>query len=117
MENGWVVGHGGTILHTGNGAAVSTTEHPFQNSTFNIQIFPNPVSEIVTFEYSLEREEKIEIAVYNLAGQEVGKVFEGIQGRGMRNFTWNAEGLRSGIYFCKLQIGDRSRTRKMIVLH
>jgi hypothetical protein len=57
----------------------------------------------------------VRLAIFNLLGQEVSCVFEGIQPEGRYTVAFNSLNLPSGIYFYRLQAPGLYETKKMIV--
>ena len=56
------------------------------------------------------------LSVYNTLGQLVTPLVNGEEGPGMRNVRFDATGLPSGVYLCRLQAGSFVKTIKMLVL-
>jgi len=81
------------------------------------QNYPNPFNPTTSFKYSIEKPGFVSIKVYNVLGQEVATlVNEYKKQAGTYNVTWDASGMNSGIYFYKMQSGNFSETRKMVLL-
>ena len=56
------------------------------------------------------------LKVYNLLGQEVATIFEGVQSAGNYSVTFDANGLTGGIYFYQLKAGNFVENKKFILL-
>jgi hypothetical protein len=56
------------------------------------------------------------LAVYDLLGREVARLFDGPRSAGFYQATFNASHLSSGIYFCRLAAAGFSAQRAMIFL-
>jgi len=74
---------------------------------------PNPFSDYTSLCYKLGQDTDIEISVYNIKGQRVKTISEGIMKKGSYTASWNGNDqlgkpCRSGIYFVKL-IGNGKR--------
>jgi hypothetical protein len=85
------------------------------------QNFPNPFNPTTTIEYTLARQSRIQLAVYNLQGQRVALLVDRTQPAGHYNVAWEARNadnsaLASGIYFCRLQADEFIETTKMVLL-
>ncbi|MBK6765851.1 MAG: T9SS type A sorting domain-containing protein [bacterium] len=80
------------------------------------QNYPNPFNPSTTIEFSLPTDASAELAVYNLAGQEVARLLSGNMTAGSHRVTWNGVGQASGMYFYRLQAGTNVLTRKMLLM-
>lgn len=78
--------------------------------------YPNPFNPSTTITYGLPKEEFVTIKVYNLIGQEVATVFEGKKNAGSHSVSFNAYGLNSGVYFYKIQAGNFSQVKRMVLV-
>ncbi|KPL19228.1 MAG: hypothetical protein AMJ92_04275 [candidate division Zixibacteria bacterium SM23_81] len=80
------------------------------------QNYPNPFNSETVVSYSLPQSGRATLSVYNVLGQRVATLFEGIQETGLHNVVWNAADFSSGIYFARLEVGGHSKTVKMVLL-
>ncbi len=85
------------------------------------QSYPNPTRGIASFEYELAKTEKVRVRVYNIAGQAVRTLVEGLEPAGRHVVVWDgkdAYGRKagSGTYFYCFEAGGRKAVRKLIVI-
>lgn len=85
------------------------------------QNYPNPFNATTQIAYSIPQETEVLLALYNVRGQQVTTLVQGLQPAGSYRVTWDGRDasknqVASGIYFCHLRVGDLSATRKMILL-
>ena len=80
------------------------------------QNYPNPFNAQTSISYSLPKTGPVNISIYNLLGQKVATLSDGIQQAGEHNIIWNAKGNPSGVYFAKLKSGDQTKNVKMVLL-
>jgi hypothetical protein len=64
----------------------------------------------------LPQASNVKLIVYNAIGQPVRVLENGFKNSGTYNVTFNASELSSGIYFCKIEAGQFSQIRKMMLL-
>lgn len=85
------------------------------------RISPNPFSGSTVVRFCLAEKQAVTINVYDVRGQLVAGVFDGVRGAGSHEVVWNGTGPDGaepapGIYFCRVGAGDRTLTSKMILL-
>jgi len=80
------------------------------------QNYPNPFNPTTLIRYDLPMDCQVRLEVCNILGQKVASLVDGKQKAGYKAATWDASSLSSGIYFYRLQAGDFSATRKMVLL-
>jgi len=74
---------------------------------------PNPFSTSTTLSYSLTESSTITISIFNPQGQLI-EMIEQVQPKGKQQMQWNAEGLPAGMYYFRIQAGDKVGRGKMI---
>ena len=84
-------------------------------------IYPNPFNPSTTIDYYLNNDENVLIEIYNIKGQRIKEFNLGRQSKGNHTLVWNAmdnnnKNLPSGIYFTKMNIGNKSYLEKMILM-
>ena len=93
-----------------------------ENSTkssknFNLwQNFPNPFNPNTMLQYDIEQEGRVTLKVYKITGEEVATLVNQQQERGSYSVCFNASSLASGVYLYRLQEGDISLTKKLILM-
>jgi glucuronoarabinoxylan endo-1,4-beta-xylanase len=84
---------------------------------FNLfQNYPNPFNPVTKIKYSIPQKSYISLKVYNLLGEEVADLAEGIQQPGNHTVTFDGSNLSSGIYLYQLKADNYSETKKLILL-
>ena len=114
---GWIVGTGGSILKTTNGGTVwiNRTGTGIPESYSLMQNYPNPFNPVTTIGYQLPVSDYVRLIIYDLNGRELKTFADGEQQAGYYEIEWNASDYSSGVYFYKLQAGDYTESRKMIL--
>ncbi len=80
------------------------------------QNYPNPFNPVTKIRYSLPQQSNVSLIVYNILGQEVITLVNEQQPAGNYEVSFDATNLTSGIYLYKIQAGDYSDVKKMILL-
>jgi hypothetical protein len=80
------------------------------------QNYPNPFNPTSTIVYSVPRAGVVSLKVYDILGKEVRTLVNEFEEPGTYSVVVQAEELASGVYFYKLQIGDFTDTKKMLLL-
>jgi hypothetical protein len=94
--------------------AGNTSGREFQGNAVG-RNFPNPASGATSFQVTLNNPSPVVVEIYNLMGQKVMSIDQGIVSAGKQTFTVNCSSLTSGVYFYTVKIDHESHTRKMIV--
>jgi uncharacterized protein (TIGR02145 family) len=80
------------------------------------QNFPNPFNPNTVISYSLPLASNVKLIVYNSLGQTVKVLENGFKIAGSYSVNFNASELPSGTYFYKIEAGQFSQIKKMILL-
>ena len=81
------------------------------------QNYPNPFNPGTTILFAPKITEHATVAVYNLLGQLVATLFDGVaRANEQYSLSFNAANLPSGVYFYTLRSATRNEARKMILM-
>ncbi|MEE9430399.1 MAG: T9SS type A sorting domain-containing protein, partial [Melioribacteraceae bacterium] len=78
--------------------------------------YPNPFNPTTTIKYSIKNSSDVKLFVYDILGREVKRLVNTQQNSGTYHINFNASEFASGVYFYRLQAGDFSTTKKLILL-
>ena len=86
-----------------------------------VNLYPNPFNPILTIQYNLDFEQNVSIEIYNILGQEISVLLDGIQTPGYLDLKWNGtnhSGLQvsTGIYLLCVNYDNKMYTQKMMFL-
>ena len=107
-----------SFYFTGEMKTTGTKEKSIQNPLkYNLgQNYPNPFNPSTIISYQLPVASKVSLKVYNLLGQEINTLYDGLHQAGNFTATFNAGGLPSGIYLYRLEAGNFVFTKKALLL-
>jgi len=78
--------------------------------------YPNPFNPTTTIKYDIPEQSYVTIKIYTIVGEEVATLLNEEQNAGRYQIQWNASELASGVYFYRLQAGQFSDTKKLILM-
>ena len=78
--------------------------------------YPNPFNPTTTIRYQLAKGSHVRLTVWNILGRRVVTLVNSNQQKGVHQVTFNASQLASGVYFYRLQAGDRVLVKKMLLM-
>ncbi len=80
------------------------------------QNYPNPFNPVTKIKFDLPKGSVVKITVYDVTGRQVELIVNGYFQAGYQEATFNALNLASGVYFYKIEAGDFTAEKKMVVL-
>jgi flagellar hook assembly protein FlgD len=83
--------------------------------------YPNPFSNKTTISFSLPQTTKVSIKIFDMQGELIKILAEAQMQAGAHEILWNAKdkkgnAVNAGIYFLKLEAGNYSQTKKLVVV-
>jgi len=90
-----------------------------RNSPANFQLhqnYPNPFNSMTTLSYEISESGYLQLSIFNLAGQKVEILEEGLKQPGIFHVNWETGSLPSGVYFSQLLFDDQILSRKLLLL-
>jgi len=79
------------------------------------QNYPNPFNPTTTVSFSLPTESDWTVTLFNVTGQEV-QMYSGHDAAGSYTIEVDGSDMASGVYFYRLDAGQESATKKMVLL-
>jgi hypothetical protein len=80
------------------------------------QNYPNPFNPSTKILYTVPKEARVLLKVYDVLGQEIATLVDGVQKVGEHEVEWNAAGSPSGVYFYRMQTDGYTSTKKLLLL-
>ena len=78
--------------------------------------YPNPFNSSTTIRFDLHDDNHVKLTIHNLQGREVAVLHEGQETAGVHAVSWDASGLASGVYICRLQSNSKTATIKIVLM-
>ena len=66
--------------------------------------------------FSLQKEDKVAIRIYDSKGQYINSIYNGSLRSGWHEFEWNGGNYPSGVYFLKIESSYGFNTQKVLLL-
>jgi hypothetical protein len=86
-----------------------------------LQNYPNPFNPTTEISYNIESSAQVSLEVYNILGQKVKTLVNEKQDAGNYSVVWdsrddNGDFVASGVYFYRLNAGDFTASKKMLLM-
>ena len=106
-----------SVAMTVEPTGVAGKPEPGLPAVFALQnAWPNPARGQVNFKYQLPKESSPKLTVFNVLGQTIKTFDLGWQKPGYYSLNWNPSQQVQGVYFYRLQSGDFSSTKKLVLV-
>jgi photosystem II stability/assembly factor-like uncharacterized protein len=91
------------------------------NEVSIINNYPNPFNPITSIEYSLMKQSRVKLIIYDMFGREVTQLVNTTQEAGFKSVQWNAtdsfgKPVSAGVYLYQIRAGEFVQTKKMVLL-
>ena len=85
------------------------------------QNYPNPFNPVTTLRYELPERSEVLLTIHDVLGRQVRTLVRGAEEPGFRTLMWDGtndlgESISAGVYLYRIQAGDFTQTRKMVLL-
>lgn len=78
--------------------------------------YPNPFNPTTKISYEVDKKSKVQLTIWNMIGQKVATLVDGVVDAGKHEEIWNASNMPSGIYIARFQVEGKVFTRKMTLI-
>ncbi len=80
------------------------------------QNYPNPFNPVTKIKFDIPKFANVTVKVYDVIGNEVAQVFAGDLAAGFYEADFNASSYASGVYFYKIDAGDFTSVKRMVLV-
>jgi hypothetical protein len=78
--------------------------------------YPNPFNAQTTIEYDIPENGRVTLNIYDILGHKVATLVNEYQQAGHYQVIWDAGNMATGVYYGKLQSGNKIASQKMVLL-
>ncbi|MFN8395034.1 MAG: Omp28-related outer membrane protein [Bacteroidia bacterium] len=79
-----------------------------------VSLFPNPTTDMAYVTLNLQSEVEVSLALTDLQGRQIASQNYGLLNGGQR-LPLNTDGLAAGVYFVRVQMGDKLNVQRLVV--
>ncbi len=90
-----------------------SVQNILDNSDF--ALYPNPANSSFNLAFNLNAGGNVQIALFNMLGQNVGILQNGMMAAGQHTLTFNTSTLKAGVYFVRYTSDNQSATKQLII--
>lgn len=113
--------NGDATLSNGIPVEIAESKTPLPEQFTLMQNYPNPFNPVTSIRYNIPQTTHVTLTIYNSTGQVVNTLVNTTQPSGEYSMQWQGvnqtgERVASGMYFYRIQAGDYTQTRKMILM-
>jgi hypothetical protein len=80
------------------------------------QNYPNPFNPSTSIEFSIAQTGFVTLKIYNILGEEVATLVSEKLVAGKYKYDWDSGDLASGVYFYRIEAGNFTKSRKMLLI-
>lgn len=78
------------------------------------QNYPNPFNPTTNIRFELPAEAQVKLTVYDMLGQEVAQLVNGVKPAGTHSVLFDGKSLVSGIYYYRLEVQSSAEAKKFV---
>jgi hypothetical protein len=110
VDNIKITNYQGQITGTGNNLGIIPDKYSLG------QNYPNPFNPSTSIKFGLSKSGIVKLIVYDVTGKVISTLLNETFNAGEHTVLFNAENLSSGVYYYKLESGNFSDTKKMLLI-
>ncbi|MFZ4414512.1 MAG: T9SS type A sorting domain-containing protein, partial [Bacteroidales bacterium] len=83
--------------------------------SYGVKVFPIPLTSFTTFYYTLKTNTAVRLSIMDITGKEISVLYDETTAKGDHQIEFQADYLKSGIYFYRLKIGASIVNGKLLI--
>ena len=96
--------------------ATSVADNAGSEDAYKFSIAPNPAQGQAFAQFTLATPETVSLKLFTVLGQEIASIQTGAMAQGAYSLPLQTDALPSGVYVCRLQVGNAVLTRRVSVV-
>jgi len=80
------------------------------------QNYPNPFNPVTSIKYSVPKQSLVKLVIYDIIGREVATLVNEVKNPGNYAVNFDASMYASGVYFYRMESGDFTDVKKMVLI-
>ncbi len=80
------------------------------------QNYPNPFNPVTSIKYSVPKQSLVKLVIYDIIGREVATLVNEVKTPGNYTASFDASMYASGVYFYRMESGDFTDVKKMVLI-
>jgi hypothetical protein len=96
--------------------AISEEQNTIPTNYALFQNYPNPFNPTTNIKFSLPKESKVKLTIYDAIGKQITVLVDGQMSAGSHVVQWNATNFASGVYFYRIEADNFRMTNKMLFM-
>jgi 5'-nucleotidase / UDP-sugar diphosphatase len=77
--------------------------------------FPNPFNPVTNIKFTVAQNSPVNVSIYDITGRLIRNLVNEVKEPGTYTIQWNASGLSSGVYFCRMMSGNFNSVKKLVL--
>ena len=116
LNSGSVKGNGALSVSNGSITSIENNNGDLPETYALMQNYPNPFNPSTNISFSLKEGILARLEVYDILGRKVATLLNQFKAAGSYTVSFDASGLANGIYLYKLDAGNFTQTKKMLLM-
>jgi subtilisin-like proprotein convertase family protein len=106
---GWGIRFNNVVSSDPSGSVIPSRFNLYQN-------YPNPFNPMTKIKFDLPKDVNVSVRIYDILGREVLVIADGFYKAGSYSINFDGSNLSTGTYFYRIQAGDYTDTKKMVLV-